>query len=165
MRMLFAAALAVCVASACQAQEWSAEGHGEYARTTQTHQSAWGAGASIESLWGATHAALRLGTSLGADVQKQGGDAPTQWSVSYDATLEPGGSAAVTPYIGGSVSANWLTGNSATDGALLGLQYILGVELKPSSRSTTSVKVELRPGYVRTQEHSITWRAGLSFSL
>jgi hypothetical protein len=165
MRMLLTSALGVLVASACQAQEWSAEGHGEYARTTQTHQSAWGAGVSIESLWGATHAAVRLGTSLGGDVQKERGDAPTQWSVSYDATLEPRGGAAVTPYIGGSVSANWLAGSNATDGALLGLQYIAGIELKPSAKSATSVKLELRPGYVRTQEHSLTWRAGLSFSL
>jgi hypothetical protein len=47
MRMLFASALDVFVASACQAQEWSAEGHGEYARTTQTHQNACVAGLSF----------------------------------------------------------------------------------------------------------------------
>jgi hypothetical protein len=47
MRMLFASAIAVFVAGACQAQEWSAKGHGEYARTTQTHQNACAAGLSF----------------------------------------------------------------------------------------------------------------------
>ena len=151
--------------TACQAQEWSAEGHGAYARTTQTHENAWGAGGSIESLWGGAHAAIKLGTSLGGDFQRQSSTATNQWSVSYDATLQPGGTGAVTPYAGGSVSANWLTGDSATEGPLLGLQYIVGIEVKPSSKSAVSFKAELRPGYVRTQEHSLTWRAGLSFSL
>jgi hypothetical protein len=159
------AALVLSVSVPCAAQEWSVEAHGNLARTTETHLKSWGAGASLGALWGATNAPIRLGTSLGGDWQKQENSGPTQWSLSYDVTLQPGGESAITPYAGGSISANWLSGTGVPSGAQTGLDYLIGVEIKPDSQSPVSAKLEVRPGYVQTQEHAVTFRAGLSVSM
>jgi opacity protein-like surface antigen len=151
-------------AAPCAAQEMSTEGHGNYSRTIHSHQESWGAGGSVQALWGAKNAPIRLGTSLGPDWQKPS-SGPSQWSASFDATLQPGGSSAVTPYAGGSVSANWFSGDNAPSGTKIGFQGILGVQIKPESQSPLAFKIEARPGYVDTQEHSLTVRAGVSFSM
>src|SRR4051812_47934009 len=153
------------IAAPAGAQQWTAEGHGSYARTTQTHTSSWGLGTMLQATWGAQTAPVQLGTSLGFDWMKQESGGPNTYSVTYDATLQPGGNSTVTPYAGGEVSANWLRGGGAPSGTQLGLQYIVGVQLKPSKQSKTSFRFEVRPGYIKTQEHSITWRLGVAQSL
>jgi hypothetical protein len=147
------------------AQQWSVEGHGSYSRTTQTHTSSWGAGASSEATWGGQHAPVQLGTALGFDWMKQESGGPNTYSLNYDATLQPGGNSTFTPYAGGEISANWLSGDSTPSGALVGFQGILGVQIKPNPNGKTALRLEVRPGYVKTQEHSITWRLGISQSL
>ena len=154
----------LCAATA-QAQQWAVEGHGNYSRTTTTHQSSWGAGGQVQGTFGGQSAPVNLSTSLGADWLQQEHSGPSTTSLSLDATLQPGGSMAITPYAGGSISANWLSGNSSPKGALLGLQYIVGAQIKLESQGPLALRLEIRPGYVRTQEHSIAGRLGLSYSL
>lgn len=155
----------VLVSGTSRAQQWQSEVHGNYARTTQTHSNSWGAGAQVSSTWGGKNAPVQLGTSLAGDWQQQENNGPSQWSVGYDATLQPGGQHMLTPYAGGSISANWLNGGGAPSGTHLGLQYILGVQAKPEAQSALTLKFEARPGYVQTQEHSITWRFGVDWSI
>jgi opacity protein-like surface antigen len=162
--MLTVAALSVA-ASAAEAQQWQGEVHGNYARTTQTHANSWGAGAQMASTWGAKKAPVQLVTSLAGDWQQQENSGPSQWTLGYDATIQPGGQSAFTPYAGGSISANWLRGGGAPDGTLLGLQYIIGLQVKPEAQSAMTLKFEVRPGYVRTQEHSVTGRFGVDWSM
>lgn len=162
--------LGVCVAVAVAAgtlgaQEKAIEGHANWARTTQTHQNSWGGGAQFQLTWGQKTDPVQLGTSLAADYQKQENGGPSQTSGSLDVTLQPGGGGAVTPYAGGSVSENWLSGGGAPSGAKLGLQYVVGAQIKPESKGPLALRLEVRPGYVHTQEHSITYSLGLSASL
>jgi hypothetical protein len=148
----------------CAAQDISVEGHANYSGTIHSHEESWGAGGSLQALWGATNAPIRLGTSIGPDWQKPRAG-PSQWSASLDGTLQPGGSSAVTPYAGGSVSANWFSGANALSGTKVGYQGIFGVQIKPERQSPVAYKIEARWGYVETQEHSISARAGVSFSM
>ena len=164
MRPIEITVLSLLLATTAHAQEWGVEGHANYSRTTTTHQSSWGVGAQLMGTFGGTSAPVNLSTSLGADWLKQEHSGPSTTSVSYDATIQPGGSSAITPYAGGSVSANWVSDN-APKGALLGLEYILGVQFKPESQGPLTLRLELRPGYVHTQEHSIAGRFGLAYSL
>lgn len=48
---------------------------------------------------------------------------------------------------------------------MLGLEYIVGLQFKPESQTPLTLKFEVRPGYVKTQEHSITWRFGVDWSI
>jgi hypothetical protein len=162
MRFLFLAGAACIAAGPCAAQDLSVEAHGIFAETIHTHQKSWGAGAQLAALFGATQSPVRLGSSVAGDFQKQENGGPRQWDASVDVTLQPGGSSAVTPYAGGSVSANWIQGNGS---ALAGFQGIVGVEIKPSADAPLSVHLEVRPGYVKNQEHTISLHLGLAHSL
>ena len=147
------------------AQDQAASGYATYARTTQSHQNAWGGGAQYQLTWGEQNAPIRLGTSLGGDYQKTESSGSSQTSVSLDATLQPGGGSVLTPYVGGSVSANWLSGTGMPSGSQPGFQYILGLQYKPEAQGPLAIQAEVRPGYVRTQEHQVTGRVGVLFSL
>ena len=147
------------------AQQMQAEGHANYSRTTQTHQNSWGVGGQVQATWGGSSAPIQLGTSAGVDWMKQENSGPTTWTVGTDITVQPGGSSALTPYAGFNVSANWLSGDNSPSGALLGLQYIIGLQLKPEAQGPLAFKVEVRPGYVRTQEHSVMGRFAVAFSM
>lgn len=164
-KWLVTIAAVACSARVAGAQQWQGELHGNYARTTQTHSNSWGAGAQVASTWGAKNAPAQLVTSFAGDWQQQENDGPRQWTLGYDATVQPGGQHAFTPYAGGSISANWLSGGGAPSGAQLGLQYILGLLLKPEAQSALTLKFEVRPGYVKTQEHSVTGRFGVDWSI
>jgi hypothetical protein len=147
------------------AQQQSVEAHGNYARALTSKSNSWGAGANYEVTWGANSAPIRLATSLGPDYTKQAGDGPSQTSVSVDASLQPGGGGAVTPYAGGSVSENWSSGNNRQwTGAKVGVEVIAGVQVKLGANSKLSAKGEERYGYVNGQEHTMTTRLGLSAS-
>jgi hypothetical protein len=165
MRLFIMTVALVCSAQLGLAQSWDVEGHGTYGRTTQSHQNSWGAGAMLAGTWGGKSAPVQLGMSVGGDWLAQENNGPTQWSISYEPTLQAGGGHALSPYVGGSVNANWLSGNTSSSGALLGLQWIFGVQFKPESQGPLSMRLEARPGYVRTQEHSVSWRFGMSWSL
>ena len=164
-RRLGALAAIAFTAGTLGAQEKSIEGHATWARTTQTHQNAWGAGAQFQLTWGQKTDPVQLGTSLAGDYQKQENGGPSQTSGSIDVTLQPGGGGSFTPYAGGSVSENWLSGGGAPSGAKLGLQYLVGAQFKPEPQGRVALRLELRPGYVRTQEHTVTVRFGVSSSL
>ena len=153
------------VAAPLGAQQWQAEAHGNYARTTTSHANSWGAGAQVAATLGAKSAPAQLVTSLAGDWQEQENNGPTQWTLGYDATVQPGGQRLLTPYAGGSISANWLSGGGAPNGTQLGLQYILGLLLKPEKQGAITLKFEVRPGYVKTQEHSVTGRFGVDWSI
>ena len=162
---LLIAAAAIASALPCAAQLPSAEGHASYARTTQSHQNAWGAGGNVELTWGGKQAPAQLGTALGLDYQKEENGGSKQTNASLDVTLQPGGGSLFTPYAGGSVSENWMSGPGSPSGAQLGLQYIIGAQLKLGPGSPLALTAEVRPGYVRTQEHSVTARLGVTVQL
>src|SRR3982750_1177442 len=79
-------------------QQRQGELHANYSRQTQSKSNAWGAGTQLQLVWGAKHAPVVLGTSLGGDYLKQENGGPTSWNTSADAVVEPGGNGAVTPY-------------------------------------------------------------------
>ena len=151
-------------ASAAFAQEKQLEVHGNYVRTTQSHANSWGGGAQYGITWGSTQQSIQLSTSLGADWVQQENSGPNSTSVGLDANLQPGGGGSFTPYVGASISANWVSEN-APDGALLGLEYMAGAYYKLEAQGPISLHAEVRSGYVRTQEHQITGRLGVAFSL
>ena len=65
---------------------------------------------------------IALNTSLGLDYLEQEKGGPSQWNVTYDAVVQPGGGGTVTPYAGGSVGANWSTEDAKRwEGARFGL--------------------------------------------
>jgi hypothetical protein len=165
MRLVMTVGALLAIAPAASAQQWSGEVHGSYARTTHSHVNSWGAGVQVQALWGKTTAPVQIGTSLAGDWQRQENNGPDQWSIGYDLTAQPGGQHMFTPYAGGGISANWQHGNGSTSGAELGLQYIIGVQVKPEAESELLLKLELRPGYVKTQEHSLTVRFGVDWSI
>jgi hypothetical protein len=162
---LSAALLLPCAAGRLAAQQQQVEAHASWARTTQSNQNSWGGGAQYQVTWGAKTAPVQVGTSVAGDYMKQEHGGPSQTSASLDVTLQPGGGGALTPYAGGSVSENWLSGGGAPSGAKLGLQYIVGVQWKPAPKGPLALQLQLRPGYVHTQEHSVTLRLGLSSSV
>ena len=160
------ATLAAPVAVQGQSQR-QAEVHANHSRGTTSKADALGAGAQVQLVWGASRALAKLGTSLGADWTKQEAGGPNQWNASLDAVVQVGGSGSVTPYAGGSVGANWSTGDGAQwSGARLGLESIGGVQVKLGAGSSApSLKAEERFGYVRGQEHTLATRLGIQFSL
>jgi len=155
----------VFVAGTSRAQQWQGEVHANYARTTQSHTNSWGAGVQVANTWGAKSGPVQLGTSFSGDWLQEENNGPSEWSLGYDATLQPGGQHLLTPYAGGSISANWLSGGGAPSGTHLGLEYILGVQVQPEAQSALTLKFEARPGYVQTQEHTVTWRFGVDWSI
>ena len=162
--ILVGCALTIAVRTSA-AQQWESEGHASYSRTTQSHTPSWGAGAQVAGTWGGKSAPIQIGMSVGGDWLAQEHGGPNQWSVSWEPTVQPGGEHPLTPYVGGSFSSNWYTGSGAPSGALLGLESIFGLQWAPESQSPIKLKFEFRPGYVHTQEHSTTWRFGMSWSL
>jgi hypothetical protein len=154
----------IVAASSAAAQQSQIEAHGNYVRTTQSHSNSWGAGAQLNTNWGSTQAPVQLSTSEGVDWTKQENDGPSTTSLGLDVTVQPGGGGVFTPYAGGSMSANWVSKN-APSGALLGLEYLGGVYYKLEAQGKLSLHAELRSGYVRTQEHTVTGRFGVAFSI
>jgi hypothetical protein len=162
-RILMVAAL-VLGASTLHAQEKQIEIHGNYVRTTQSHSNSWGGGAQYGMTLGSKEQAVRVSPSLGADWTQQENSGPSTTSVGLDVNFQPGGNSPFTPYVGGSVSANWVSEN-APSGALLGLEYMAGAYYKLEAQGPISLHAEVRSGYVRTQEHQITGRFGVAFSI
>jgi hypothetical protein len=146
------------------AQESQLEAHASYARTTVTPTDVWGAGAQYQLTLGSKAQPVRFSPSLGADWTQQSNSGPNTTSVGLDVNVQPGGDSPVTPYAGGSVSANWVSKNAPT-GALLGLEYMAGLYYKLEAQGPISLHLEARSGYVRTQEHQVTGRFGVAFSL
>src|SRR5205085_8482143 len=99
------ASLMASVAAHAQSQR-QVDAHGNFSRGTTSESNSWGAGGQFQLVWGAKHAPVQLGTSLGGDYTNQSGG-PRQWITSTDVVLQPGGSRVVTPYVGGSVGSNW----------------------------------------------------------
>ena len=163
LRLALVAAVAAGAARA-EAQERQIEAHGDFARTTHSHERAWGGGAQLQLTWGREEQPVRLGTSLGADYQKAEHGGSSQTSASLDLTLQPGGGGRLTPYAGGSVSANRLAGGGSPSATELGLQLIAGAQLKLDPRGAVALRADVRPGYVRTQEHQVTIQFGVSSS-
>lgn len=64
--MFVGLAMVVCTASG-GAQDWQAEGHATFSRTTQSHTQSWGAGAQVAGTWGGKSAPVQLGMSVGGD--------------------------------------------------------------------------------------------------
>jgi hypothetical protein len=154
------------VAAAAEGQQRTADVHGDYVRGLVTDANSWGAGAALQLTWGGSSAPIKVNTSAGVDYTKQTGGGPGQTSAAFDLTAQPGGNSALTPYAGGSASANWSSGsNSQWSGSRLGLETLAGLQFKPSSQSKISFKAEERYGYVRGQEHTLATRAGILISL
>ena len=159
---------AVLLALACPALlpaqvQPQADVHANYSRATQTETNSWGAGAQVQLVFGPSSAPARLGTSLGGDFLKQEGGGPTQWNASLDAVVQVS-ARSLTPYAGGSVGANWSTGDEAQwSGARGGLEAIAGTSVSLGPSGATSVKLEERFGYVRGQEHELGTRLGFAF--
>jgi hypothetical protein len=159
-----AAFAVIALGRPARAQESQLEAHANYQRTTVSHANAWGAGAQYQVTLGAKQQPVRLSPSIGADWTQQESSGPSTTSVGLDVHVQPGGDSPLTPYVGGSVSANWVSKN-APGGALLGLEYMAGVYYKLESQGSVSLHAEVRTGYVRTQEHQVTGRLGVAFSL
>src|SRR5215208_3545802 len=132
--------------------------------STATPTDIWGAGTQYQLTLGSTKQPVRLSPSLGADWMQQSNSGPSTTSVGLDVNVQPGGDSPLTPYAGGSVSANWVSKN-APKGALLGLEYMAGLYYKLEAQGPISLHLEVRSGYVRTQEHQVTGRFGVAFSL
>jgi hypothetical protein len=113
---------------------------------------------------GSKSAPVQLSPSLGVDWTKQENDGPSTTSLGLDVNVQPGGGSPFTPYVGGSASANWVSKN-APGGALLGLEYMAGAYYKLEAQGPISLHAEVRSGYVRTQEHQVTGRFGVAFSI
>ena len=154
----------IALGSPARAQNSQVEAHANYQRTTVTHSNAWGAGAQYQVTLGSAQQAVRLSPSLGVDWTQQESSGPSTTSVGLDVNVQPGGDSPLTPYAGGSVSANWVS-KGAPDGPLLGLEYMAGVYYKLESQGSISLHAEVRSGYVRTQEHQVTGRLGVAFKL
>jgi len=146
------------------AQESQLEAHASYSRTTVTPSDVYGAGAQYQVTLGSKDQAVRLSPSLGADWMQQSNSGPNTTSVGLDVSVQPGGDSPLTPYAGGSVSANWVS-KDAPKGALLGLEYMAGLYYELEAQGPISLHLEVRSGYVRTQEHQVTGRFGVAFSL
>jgi hypothetical protein len=160
------AALGIALtAASAAAQQGQADVHANYQRGTATHVNGWGVGANVQETFGASSAPVRLSVSVGPDYIKQENSGPSAVSASLDATLQPGGGGALTPYAGGSVSSNWSLGdNRQFEGARLGTEAVGGVQVKLDALGSLTTKVEERFGYVNGQEHTLTTRLGFAMS-
>ena len=163
---IIAAAALLCataVGRAAGAQQSSVDGHLDYARGTQSHANSWGAGAQYGLTFGSKHKP-QLGTSLGVDYTKQEKGGPSQIGGSFDATLQASVGPLLSPYAGGSIGIVRSSGGgqSSTDPEY---EYIVGTLLKLEAQSPMSLRFEVRPGYVRGQEHTVAGRFGVTFSL
>lgn len=156
------ATLASLAAAPLAAQQSAVEAHANFARTTQSNTNSWGAGALYQLTFGGKQAPVQLSTSLGADYLKEEGGGSSQTSGSIDVNLQAGGGSTVSPYVGGSVSENWLSGGDVPNDPKVGLEYIIGAQIKATP--SVAVRVEVRPGYVKTQEHNVTYRLGFMTS-
>jgi len=146
------------------AQESQVEVHANYLPGTGRNSTAWGAGGQYQLTLGSKQQAVRLSPSLGVDWSRQEESGPSTTSVGLDVNVQPGGDSQLTPYAGGSVSANWVS-EDAPKGALLGLEYMGGVYYKLEPKGALSLHLEVRYGYVRTQEHQATGRFGVALTL
>ncbi|MDQ6828592.1 MAG: hypothetical protein M3081_06970 [Gemmatimonadota bacterium] len=163
--MAVVGALTAIAVTTVRAQESQVEVHGNYVYGTRSKSNAWGVGGNYQLTWGGSSAPVKLATSIGPDYTKQEKGGPSQTSLSVDATLEPGGDAAVTPYAGGSASANWSGGDQKQwSGTKLGREVVAGASFKLGASSKLSGNVEERYGYVDGQEHTLTSRLGLALS-
>jgi len=163
--MIVAVLAAAATAGPSAAQQSQLDGHGNYQRSNHSHQSAWGAGANYGLSFGGQNAPVKLNPSVGADYVKQEGGDQKQVSTNFDLALQFSVGPLFSPYAGGSVGANWQSSGDGFGGAKLGLQYILGAQLKLQADAPYSLIADVRPGYVRGQEHSTTVRFGVQFSL
>jgi hypothetical protein len=160
-----AAALAVFArAESARAQESQVEVHANYVPGSGSSSAAWGAGGQYQLTLGSKEQTVRLSPSLGVDWTQQEESGPSTTSVGLDVNLQPGGDSQLTPYAGGSISVNWVSEN-APKGALLGLEYMGGVYYKLEAQGPLSLHLEVRRGYIRTQEHQTTGRFGVALSL
>ena len=142
------------------AQETQLDLHANFSTTTQSHDQSWGAGIGPQFTLGSEHAPVRVSVSPGFDYQKQERGGPSQESVSLDANVQPGGSADLTPYVGGSLSANWSSGTGKQwGGTRVGLETMGGLQFK--SGPAITLKAEERFGYILGQEHSLSTRFGV----
>ncbi|MFL5560978.1 MAG: hypothetical protein ACJ79K_05840 [Gemmatimonadaceae bacterium] len=139
--------------------------HGNWARTTATHTTSWGAGIGFQATVGGKSSPIALSAAPSFDYLKQENSGPAQEILSLDLDLQPGGSGTVIPYVGASAGANWSSGSGKQwEGTKLGLETLGGVQLKVGT-SALSLKGEERFGYVRGQEHTLTTRFGVLISM
>jgi hypothetical protein len=159
------ALFAVVPAHRLAAQQSQLDVHGDYQHTVSSGSNSWGAGVALPVTWGSKGAAVRIATSPGFDWTKQTSGGPSQESLSLDVTAQPGGDSPITPYAGGSASANWSTGTGKQwEGSKLGLEALAGLQMT-LQKDKLSAKVEERYGYIFHNDHMWTTRAGLLFSL
>ncbi len=163
MKRTLIATFAFFTAAGAGAQEKAIDLHADYSRGTQSHLNSWGAGAALQLTW--VENPIKINTSPGIDYMKQQSGGPGTVSTGLDLSVQPGGSSAITPYLGGSVSENWSTGDAKQwTGAKYGLEALGGIQYKPSPSASTSFKIEERYGYIDEQEHTLATRAGVLIS-
>jgi hypothetical protein len=158
------ALLLMVLARSAGAQQSQIEAHANYIPAEGSNSTAWGAGGQYQLTLGSKQQPVRLSPSLGVDWTQQEKSGPNTTTVALDVNLQPGGDSQLTPYAGGSVSANWVSKN-APKGALLGLEYMGGVYYKLEAQGKLLLHLEVRRGYIRTQSHQTTIRFGVALSL
>jgi hypothetical protein len=151
-------------AGAAGAQESSLEAHANFERTAHTHLNSWGGGAQYGMTFGSEHKP-QLATALGVDYTKQDVTGQQQLNGALDATVQVQAGPLFSPYAGGSIGINRTTGGSQPASTEPGFEYIVGANVKLEPKSSVTLHLEVRPGYVRTQEHAVTVRFGAAFSL
>jgi len=159
-----ALAISAPLASApLHAQQSQLDVHGNYAIGTSTHNKSWGGGVGVQTTFGGKSSAIAISTSPSVDYLKQENGGASQTSVTLDIDVQPGGNGTVLPYAGASAGANWSGGSGKMwDGAKLGLEAAGGLQLKLTS--SASIRAEERFGYIKSQEHTLTTRAGFLVS-
>jgi hypothetical protein len=156
--------VAVSIGSRADAQETQLDLHGSFAVGTTSHSRSWGAGAAAQVTFGSSASPVKVSASPGFDYMKQEDGGPSQEILSLDVSLQPGGSSTITPYLGGSASANWSSGTGKQwAGSKLGLETMGGLQIKAGD--TVTLKAEERFGYVKGQEHTLTTRVGVLVKL
>lgn len=158
-------------AAAAQSSEF--ELHGIFERATTGATNAGGGGVNV-GLGFRLSPAAELSTELGFDDvvlvpqnRLPGERNGKQLSGAFEATVVFGAEEArLTPYTGASLTSNWVSNRDRriSDGALFGLEYILGLAYRLREAGHTRLRVEVRPGYVRTQEHTVQARLGVSYT-
>jgi len=161
--VIFAVSAPLAAAS-LQAQQTQLDVHGNYVVGTSTHNKSWGGGVGMQTTFGGKTSPIAISTAPSIDYLKQENGGPSQTTVSLDLDLQPGGNATVVPYAGVSAGANWSGGSGKMwDGAKLGLETLAGAQFKLGT-SGASLKAEERFGFVKSQEHTLTTRAGFLVS-